>query len=97
MGLLRSETTSWSLIDNFCQTSLLRLNHFIELVEGWKERYAVTKEDRNEWMVETMEDWRLRLFEMMEDRNECLVETMEDEREHFVVKKEDGIEHFCCA
>lgn len=78
MGLLRSETTSWSLIDNFCQTSLLRLNHFIELEEGWKERYAVTNEDRNERLVETMEDRNERLVEMMEDRNECLVETMED-------------------
>ena len=73
MGLLRSETTSWSLIDNFCQTSLFRLNHFIELVEGWKERYAVTNEDRNERLVETMEDRNERLVEMMEDRNECLV------------------------
>ena len=88
MGLLRSETTSWSLIDNFCQTSLLRLNHFIELVEGWKERYAVTKEDRNEWMVETMEDWRWRLVEMMEDRNEWLVETIEDWNERFA--RNDG-------
>ena len=77
MGLLRSETTSWSLIDNFCQTPLLRLNHFIELVEGWKERYAETKEDRNECLVETMEDWRWRLVETMEDWNERLVETIE--------------------
>ena len=88
MGLLRSETTSWSLIDNFCQTSLLRLNHFIVLVEGWKERYAVTKEDRNEWMVEMMEDWRWRLVEMMEDRNEWLVETIEDWNERFA--RNDG-------
>lgn len=78
MGLLRYETTGWSLIDNFCQASLLRLNYFIVLVEGWKERYAETKEDRNEWLVETIEDWRWRLVETMEDWNECLVETMED-------------------
>ena len=78
MGLLRSETTSWSLIDNFCQTSLLCLNYFIVLVEGWKERYAVTNEDRNERLVETMEDRNERLLEMMEDWNDCLVETMED-------------------
>ena len=88
MGLLRYETTSWSLIDNFCQTSLLCLNYFIVLVEGWKERYAVTKEDRNEWMVETMEDWRWRLVEMMEDRNEWLVETIEDWNERFA--RNDG-------
>ena len=80
MGLLRSETTSWSLIDNFCQTSLLCLNYFIVLVEGWKERYAETKEDRNERLVETMEDWNERLVETMEDRNERMVETMEDWR-----------------
>lgn len=77
MGLLRSETTGWSLIDNFCQTSLLCLNHFIELVEGWKERYAETMEDRNERLGETMKESNV-LLEMMEDRNECLVETMED-------------------
>lgn len=58
MGLLRSETTGWSLIDNFCQASLLRLNYFIVLMEGWKERSAETMEDRNEWLVETIEDWR---------------------------------------
>ena len=81
MGLLRSETTSWSLIDNFCQTPLLRLNYFIELVEGWKERYAVTNEDRNERLVETMEDRNERLLEMMEDRNERLLEMMEDRNE----------------
>ena len=75
MGLLRSETTGWSLIDNFCQASLLRLNYFIVLMEGWKERSAET----------------------MEDRNECLVETIEDWREHFAVKKKDGMEYFCCA
>ena len=97
MGLLRSETTGWSLIDNFCQASLLRLNYFIVLMEGWKERSAETMEDRNEWLVETIEDWRWRLVETMEDRNECLVETIEDWREHFAVKKEDGMEHFCCA
>ena len=67
MGLLRSETTSWSLIDNFCQTSLLCLNHFIELVEGSKERYAVTNADRNERLVETNEDRHERLVETMED------------------------------
>ena len=78
MGLLRSETTSWSLIDSFCQASLLRLNYFIVLMEGWKERYAETKEDRNERLGETIEDWRWRLVETMEDWNECLVETMED-------------------
>ena len=72
MGLLRYETTGWSLIDNFCQTSLLRLNHFIELVEGWKERYAETKEDWNERLGETMKESNV-LLEMMEDRNECLV------------------------
>ena len=100
MGLLRSETTSWSLIDNFCQASLLCLNYFIVLVEGWKERYAVTKEDRNEWMVETMEDWRWRLVEMMEDRMNdwlkrwkiemnVLLETMEDRNERLVETMED--------
>ena len=97
MGLLRYETTGWSLIDNFCQASLLRLNYFIVLMEGWKERSAETMEDRNEWLVETIEDWRWRLVETMEDRNECLVETIEDWREHFAVKKEDGMEYFCCA
>ena len=80
MGLLRSETTGWSLIDNFYQASLLCLNYFIVLVEGWKERYAETKEDRNERLVETMEDWNERLVETMEDRNERMVETMEDWR-----------------
>lgn len=78
MGLLRSETTGWSLIDNFCQASLLRLNYFIVLMEEWNERLLETKEDRNEWLVETMEDWRWRLVETMEDWNERLVETMED-------------------
>ena len=78
MGLLRSETTGWSLIDNFCQASLLRLNYFIVLMEEWNERLLETKEDRNERLVETMEDWRWRLVEMMEDRNERLIETMED-------------------
>ena len=78
MGLLRSETTSWSLIDNFCQTSLLCLNYFIVLVEGWKERYAETMEDWRWRLLETKEDRNERLVEMMEDRNECLVETMED-------------------
>ena len=78
MGLLRYETTGWSLIDNFCQASLLRLNYFIMLMEGWKERYAETKEDWNERLGEMMEDWRWRLVEMMEDRNERLIETMED-------------------
>ena len=53
------------------------------MVEGWKERYAVTNEDRNERLVETMEDWRWRLVEMMEDRNEWLVETIEDWNERF--------------
>ena len=56
-------------------------------MEGWKERYAETKEDRNERLVETIEDWRWRLVETMEERNECLVETIEDWREHFAVKK----------
>ena len=78
MGLLRSETTGWSLIDNFCQASLLRLNYFIVLMEEWKERLLETKEDRNERLVEAIEDWRWRLVEMMEDRNERLIETMED-------------------
>ena len=78
MGLLRYETTGWSLIDNFCQASLLRLNYFIVLMEEWNERLLETKEDRNERLVETMEDWRWRLVEMMEDWNERLLETMKD-------------------
>lgn len=78
MGLLRYEITGWSLIDYFCQASLLRLNYFIVLMEEWNERLLETKEDRNERLVETMEDWRWRLVEMMEDWNERLLETMKD-------------------
>lgn len=45
MGLLRYETMSWSLIDNFCQVSLLCLNYFVVLMEESKERLVETMEE----------------------------------------------------